>query len=103
MDKTAYQKHRDAILGLANSIAESKQRLYTRGSLDVLANFKEGAEIAGISPFQSWLVFANKGWQSICMSCTGFDEDPESETRIPDMINFLILLHCLKQEEKDND
>src|SRR6478609_7179314 len=85
-------------------IAKSKGLDYTKGSEDALANFKEGAKYFNVDPKQVCGIFMNKHYQAICnyIKTNGQSESEPISERIKDMINYLVLLHGLIVEEKEN-
>ena len=83
-------------------LSESKGAAYS-GSIDTLANFKRNADVCGITPFQTWLVYAAKHWDTIINSIKQNPSYPIDKTegldgRINDLITYLILLKCLLVE-----
>jgi hypothetical protein len=88
----------------SKAIARSKGEDYTKGSVDVLANFKEGGVALGIPPMKVCWVFMNKHYQAITSYvCTdGKSESEPIEERIKDNINYNVLLLGLIKEEREN-
>jgi hypothetical protein len=70
MTQPDYETRVAELLGMAVAIQQAKQPSYTRGSGDVLQNFKSAAQAAGITPEQAWVVFAKKQWDAICALMT---------------------------------
>jgi hypothetical protein len=81
-------------------IAKSKGEDYTKGSLDALANFKEGGIDVGIDPMKVCWIFMNKHYQAITnyVKTGGQSESEPINERIKDMINYLVLLQGLITE-----
>lgn len=94
MEKT----FRDAMV-----IAHAKGADYTKGSLDALANFKEGGKALGIPPEKVCWVFMNKHYQAITnyVRTGGRSESEPIEERIKDMINYLVLLQAIITEQTE--
>lgn len=70
------------------------------GGHDVLGNFRSVATETGVSPFQVWLVFANKHYRSISQAIRTNPWEPVEKSegmqgRITDLINYLFLLRAL--------
>ncbi len=86
----------------AKMIAKSKGEDYTKGSLDALANFKEGGEDVSIEAKKVCWIFMNKHYQAITnyVKTGGKSESEPFEMRIKDMINYLVLLLALDVEQK---
>lgn len=86
----------------AMEIAHAKGKDYTKGSLDALANFKEGGKALAIDPEVVCWVFMNKHYQAITnyIKTQGQSESEPIEERIKDMINYLVLLLGLICEGK---
>lgn len=74
------------------------------GTVDTLANFKRNADAAGVTKYQTWLIFAGKHWDTITNAIKANPDKPIDKTesmdgRIHDLITYLILLKCLLNEE----
>lgn len=87
----------------ANQIVSVKRPDYTRESADVLQNFKDAAEQAGILPLQAWLIHFYKQYSAIAR----FIKNPQctpSETidsRFADLRNYLQLGYALYKEPRE--
>jgi|SRR6185369_2079586 len=88
----------------AKLIAESKGKDYTKGSLDALANFKEGGKAIDIAPIEVCWIFMNKHYQAITnyVKTKGRSESEPISERIKDMINYLILMQGIIIEIQQN-
>lgn len=84
------------------AIAKSKGEDYTKGSLDALANFKEGGQDISLEPAKVCWVFMNKHYQAITnyVKTGGKSESEPIDLRIKDLINYLVLLQAIIEEEK---
>ncbi len=89
----------------AKAIAKLKGEDYTKGSLDALANFKEGGKDIDLDPKKVAWVFMNKHYQAITnyVKTNGRSESEPIDLRIKDLINYLVLLLALIEEEKPKD
>lgn len=70
---------------------------------DRLSNFKVNAERTGLTPYQVWSVYANKHWDAVMafIRNNGQLESEPIESRIYDLITYLILLSGLIEDAKD--
>lgn len=81
----------------ADTIASMKRPDYTIGATDVLANFKNAARMAGITPMQAWLVHVEKQLSAVTRHILNPDK-PISEpikSRFCDLHNYLDLGYAL--------
>src|SRR5690348_62432 len=87
----------DSIFSKAKEIAKAKGEDYTKGSLDALANFKEGGVSIGTDPKKVCWIFMNKHYQAITnyVKTNGQSESEPISERIKDLINYLVLLQAL--------
>ena len=101
MTQAEYEVVAGELMALAQSIEDSKRGGYTRGSDDVLANFKRAAEYAGVEAGQAWAVFFLKHVDAIVSMMTRpelpVSEEPQG--RYADAINYLRLGWALLQEQ----
>lgn len=72
---------------------------------DSLANFKRNAERLGMTKYQVWLLYFTKHVDAIINSIKRDPTSPQVESeplrgRILDDINYLVLLHCLLEEDE---
>lgn len=94
----------EAILREAHDIRNKKGMEYS-GDEDLLSNFKRVAEITGATKYQVLLVYLSKHYDSICNAIKKNPDFPEDgseplDSRIADLINYLGLLKCLRDEDR---
>lgn len=84
------------------ALAKSKGADYTKGSLDALANFKEGGRSLAVPPEKVCWIFMNKHYQAITnyVRTGGQSESEPIDGRIDDLINYLVLLKGIIVEER---
>jgi hypothetical protein len=102
MEIDRYDRVATELLTLAHEIETSKRPGYTGGSVDVLANFKNVAQRAGISTEQAWAVYFLKHIDAVLTIMTKPDL-PVSEAppgRFADAINYLKLGYAILQERQ---
>lgn len=103
MTTAEYDRVADELAALARQIEMSKRPGYTLGSVDVLANFKQVADRAGITPGQAWTVYFLKHVDAITAIMTRPDlpvsEEPPG--RFADGLNYLRLGYALLKERDD--
>jgi len=94
-------KELDAI---ASHIAESKRPAYSQNEgADITANFKRGADAAGIEPLQAWLIHFEKQYSGIATYIrTGAESEP-IESRFADVLNYLYLGFSLLKDSKGKE
>lgn len=87
------------LLEEARQIEQGKRGVYTRGSEDVLANFRRIAEMTGQTPGEVLVVYMMKHVLSVCTALTNPDiKDPEALIgRFADNINYLKLGYTMLQ------
>lgn len=100
MTELDFLKFRDNLLADAFNITMAKGKDYTKGSEDVLRNFKETGSDLGIEPLKVWGIFAKKHWDAIVAYLKGKTESEPIRGRIIDLINYLVLLECLIAEQE---
>lgn len=83
-------------------ISKAKGADYTKGSLDALANFKEGSIDLGIEPEKVCWIFMNKHYQAVTnyVKTNGQSESEPISERIKDLINYLVLMYGLIVEKQ---
>ena len=92
---------RTKLLEESLALTLKKGKDYTKGSEDVLRNFKETGADLGLSPEQVWGIFAKKHFDAI-MSYIKHGGKHESEPiaeRIKDLLNYLVLLYAILNEQ----
>ena len=101
MENKEFKKIRKKIFKSCIDLTEKKGKDYTKGSEDVLSNFKEG-NFLGLNPYQKLGVYFSKHIDSIYnyIKSEGKDESEPIETRIQDAINYLVFLQALIEEKK---
>lgn len=100
-NKDFYQLMRDTFTE-CETVARVKGEDYTKGSMDALANFKEGGASIDIQPMEVCWIFMNKHYQAITnyVKTGGLSQSEPIDTRIVDMINYLLLLQGLIIEDR---
>lgn len=84
------------LFGDVEFILKTKGKAYSAGQRDTLYNFKHQAEELGVPVFLVWAVYFNKHLDSLRSWLKGNYSDSEPiESRILDMIVYLILLRAL--------
>lgn len=73
---------------------------YTQGADDRLQNFKKVGASLGVSPEIVWGVYAGKHWEAVTSYIRGITESEPIESRIYDLIAYLLILRCLHEENK---
>jgi hypothetical protein len=103
MNSTEFNKVVNQLNEIADRIVSQKRPDYTRQSSDVLANFKESAEQAGITPLQAWLIHFHKQYTAIARFVANDNCTPSEpiESRFADLRNYLHLGYGLFVEFKD--
>lgn len=91
MNLNRYTELIEAFTEKRKGISRAKREDYTKGSDDVLANFKNVAESSGLSVEQVWSVYAHKHWDSIMnyVKSGGQSESEPIEDRLGDLVNYL--------------
>lgn len=84
------------------NILESKGKSYA-GNEDALYNFKQVAEMTGLTPFQVWSIYFLKHVFSLTNAIKENPNKPKdksegNEGRVTDVINYTILFECLDRE-----
>jgi hypothetical protein len=94
----------DAVFESAKNIAKVKGEDYTKGSLDALANFKEGGEDIGVPPEKVCWIFMNKHYQAITnyIKTGGQSESEPIAERLKDLINYCVLMQGIINEKNIN-
>jgi hypothetical protein len=102
----AYKEGTAHFIEHCNLISDSKRPDYTQMSADILANFKDAARDAGITPMQAWLVHFQKQYSAVArfIKTQGKEGAPapsESITsRFADLYNYILLGHALYRESE---
>ena len=101
MNRSEFKELYNQVIESARAITETKGKVYTVESTDVLSNFKRVAEVTETTPGQTVLVYLWKHLDAIRNSVlNGGDYDPEDiDERVKDCINYLILLLGLMKEK----
>lgn len=84
-----------------HGLSASKRKDYTKGSDDVLANFKNVAESTGLRPEQVLLVYMQKQFDAVAnyVKSNGQSESEPIKERISDLLNYGELLWGLLNDE----
>lgn len=85
------------------NILNTKGKEYSRDN-DRFSNFKSCAKEANVSIYQVFLIFMKKHFDAISHYCRGEKQysNEDIESRIFDMINYLILLYTMIKIQKAN-
>lgn len=85
----------------ADKIVAKKRPDYTQESVDVLANFKNAAQEAGITPMQAWLVHFHKQYSAVAryVKHPNADVSEPMIDRFADLRNYLQLGFALMRDE----
>ena len=91
MNVENYNKLREELTEFRLGISKGKRVDYTKGSDDVLANFKNQSESLGIDPKVSLAVHMEKQFSAILtyIKTNGKSESEPIKNRIADCINYL--------------
>lgn len=101
MTQAVYDAVAFGLIKQAAEIELSKRPGYTRGDIDVLANFKRAGQTAHITTKQAWVVFFMKHVDAI-VTHMGQPDLPVSEEmsgRFADAINYLKLGYAIMRDE----
>lgn len=84
-----------------HGLSASKRKDYTKGSDDVLANFKNVAESTGLRPEQVLLVYMQKQFDAVAnyVKSNGQSESEPIKERISDLLNYGELLWGLINDD----
>jgi len=91
---------------MCSEIANRKRPDYTQMSADVLANFKDAARDAGITPLQAWLVHFQKQYSAVARFIKTYGKEgapAPSESvlsRFADLYNYILLGYALYRESE---
>lgn len=89
------------VLNRAYDIMWDKMQDYAKDS-EAFHNFRRSAASAGLTPFQVWVVFADKHWGAITRYCRdGKVESEDIRDRLADLINYLCLLAGMIKEKEN--
>jgi hypothetical protein len=103
VNQQTFDRVADELLNEAASIQTAKRPGYTLGNEDVLRNFKQAGERAGVTPEQAWAVYFLKHIDAITAVMTRPDL-PVAEAplgRFSDAINYLKLGFALLKEREE--
>jgi hypothetical protein len=94
--------HFDEILRICIQILSTKGNDYSIGSIDRLHNFRTCSNFMGITPKEALGVYLYKHIAAIYtyIKNDGQSESEPIETRIADVINYMLLLYKMVKEEK---
>lgn len=94
MTKKEYEKIVKALTEDRIEVSEGKRQDYTKGSKDVLSNFKNQAREGGVTPLQSLFIHLEKQISAVFnyIRTGGEHESEPIIKRIGDSINYLELL-----------
>ena len=82
-------------------IMDAKGLSYS-GKEDCLGNFKRCAKLAGTTPEKTWFTYHTKHYDALCSFIRGEYTDSEPiESRIMDLINYLMLFYAMVKEKKN--
>lgn len=102
MTKDQYALVTDWLTKNRKQVSNGKREDYTKGSKDVLANFKNAAQALGLDPKVALAVHMEKQFSAVMnyIKTNGQSESEPIIERIGDTINYLELLWGLIQEEE---
>lgn len=102
MNQTTYDTTCQELLDAARKIVEAKRPEYTQDNADVLHNFKQSGEAAGITPLQAWVVHMEKQYSAVCRAVKNPAATPSEgiQSRFCDLINYLQLGYALFVEKE---
>lgn len=96
MNKSEFDRVTDMFLERASNIRSSKGKDYQRGMEDVLSNFKITSEKFGISELKVYAVYLDKHLAAIeYFLRTGRMESEPLQSRILDIVNYMLLLNAM--------
>ena len=102
MDNDVFYKFINDLFKERIEVMKSKGIEYTKGNKDKLANFKEIAQLLGLTPLQVWSVYFFKHIASILNYVReGKVHSEPIRSRFVDAINYLELGLALIEEVKD--
>jgi hypothetical protein len=102
MKQEDFNEMRERVFARCKELTKSKGNDYTKGSVDVLKNFKENADEFGMTELQACGLYTKKHINAIfnyIKSDGAFESEPISE-RIVDGINYLIFLQALIEDKE---
>ena len=104
--QSTYEDSVCELLDLAQRIEQAKRPGYTQDSNNVLSNFKNAAEMNGITSMQAWGTYFYKHVAAI-LSYAKNPDIPQAEpfdSRFADAINYLKLgFHMIKEREIEQE
>jgi hypothetical protein len=104
MEQRAFNDFVDSFLRECASLLSVKGHEYA-GSFDRLANFKRGADLTGCTPEQVAFVYLSKHYDAIATYVREGQSPPSAElieSRLQDLLNYVLLLAALIQERSDS-
>lgn len=102
MKRSDFNKIWDKVIAECTEINRTKGNDYA-GDSDALRNFKEVAARTGMTPLQCWGVYWAKHVMAVETRVqNGAVESEPIESRINDIIVYMILLRALLEEENEN-
>ncbi len=101
MNAEQFDQIRENLFKRCKEITDKKGKDYTKGSIDVLLNFKQGGSELGIPPIKTLGIFMKKHVDAIYhyIKTEGAHESEPIEERIADALNYLVFLKCLIDEK----
>ena len=102
MNNTDYELAVQRLTETRHEIVNAKRPAYTASDIDVLINFKRGAEAAGVRPLQAWWILFHKHMEAIRSRVKNPDGKQAEPMigRFADAINYLELGYALMVEEE---
>lgn len=103
MTQQEFDKTIEQLNNLADGIVARKRPDYTRENTDVLANFKESASMAGITPLQAWMVHMHKQFSALSRYVKNPTCNPSEPItdRFADLRNYLQLGYAIYEESNN--
>lgn len=101
MNRNQFNQHVEQLLDGCKTILGTKGEDYSYADEDRLSNFKESAKEVGLTKYQVWYVYFNKGMSAIRRYVSkGKTESENIHARIQDAVNYLILLDAMITEDE---
>lgn len=103
MDKSKFLDMRTKKTLERFEMGDDKSRIYTKGSDDRLANFRNQAVKMKVSEFMVWNIYASKHWDALQAYLVDGTEGPEGiESNIQDVQNYCDLLIAMVIDSKQS-
>lgn len=100
MTPNEFDKLVEDTLAEVKKLMATKGPDYTQGSQNRLQNFYKVGNALGVPPLVVWGVYAGKHWEAIMSFIRGIRESEPVDTRIFDLISYLLIVRCIIHEEQ---